>query len=153
MITTNVIATSVEVALQAHDGQVDKAGKPYIHHPLRLMAKMDDEISKAVAVLHDVIEDSDFTANDLIARGIPFDVVTRVEALSRRDGESYMQFIDRIAPDEITRKVKIADLKDNMDLSRLPEVTDVDTKRNARYQKALLRLERFDEQLSPSGSR
>lgn len=150
MTATNMIDIALAIATEAHAGQVDKAGKPYILHPLRLMAQMDDDLSKAVAVLHDVIEDCGITAHDLVAKGLPHSVVDRVVALSRKEGESYMQFIDRIAPDAITRKVKMADLKDNMDLSRLPQVTEEDTKRNAKYQKAWFRLERIaDNHPSP----
>jgi len=144
MKPARILDVAIAVAVRAHAGQVDKAGQPYISHPLRVMARMNDTISKAVAVLHDVIEDCGITAQDLAEAGLPEEVVSRVEILSRREGESYMQFIDRIAPDEVARKVKMEDLKDNMDLSRLPKVTESDLKRNAKYQKAWLRLDRFE---------
>lgn len=144
MKSARILDVAIAVAVRAHAGQVDKAGQPYIRHPLRVMARMNDTISKAVAVLHDVIEDCGITAQDLVEAGLPEEVVSRVEILSRREGESYMQFIDRIAPDPVARKVKMEDLKDNMDLSRLPQVSDSDVKRNAKYQKAWLRLDRFE---------
>ncbi len=132
-----MLEKAITVAAKAHDGQKDKAGQPYILHPLRVMMAMDDEVHMTVAVLHDVVEDSPMTADDLRDRGFPEDVVVAVDHLSRRDGEDYLDFVRRSAQNHIARKVKRADLMDNMDTSRISDVTDRDRERMGRYQMAL----------------
>ncbi len=86
---------SLEIAVKAHLGQKDKVGKAYILHPLRIMAKMEAEEEMAVALLHDVIEDSDFQAGDLLSEGIPETVVDAVECLTKREGEDYGVYLER----------------------------------------------------------
>ncbi|WP_199918273.1 GTP pyrophosphokinase [Pseudomonas veronii] len=137
-------AQLTEVALQraltAYAGKVDKGGKPYILHPLRLMARLSDPIGQCVAVLHDVIEDSDTTADDLRADGFPESVVTAVEALTRRRGESYEAFIERVSVNPLARKVKLLDIEDNLNLLRINKVTDNDLQRVAKYHRAWMLL-------------
>lgn len=113
---------AIEFAAAAHAGQTDKAGAPYITHPLRValgFIRAGDEERAIIAVLHDVIEDSDLTAGDLRREGFSQAIVDAVEALTRPDREPYRDFILRAAANELARPVKIADLKDNLNRTRL----------------------------------
>lgn len=136
----HLIERSLEIALKAHAGKQDRAGAPYILHPLRLMAQMKTDAARAAALLHDVIEDSPMTAADLLAAGIPVPVVDAVVALSRTEGESYAEFIDRVMANRLAVTVKMADIADNLDLLRLNALTDGDHARIARYHRAWKRL-------------
>ncbi|MDD2139743.1 GTP pyrophosphokinase [Pseudomonas putida] len=141
MSAPNLIDMGLEWALKAYSGKVDKGGKPYILHPLRLMSRLDDPISQLVALLHDVIEDSPITGDELRAAGFPESVVGTVEVLTRRSGETYEAFIDRIRTNPLARKVKLLDIEDNLNLLRLSAVTDKDLKRVAKYHRAWKRLD------------
>lgn len=132
----NLIDTALNIALRAHTGVVDKAGQPYVLHPIRIMLKMTTDLEKATALLHDVLEDSDFTADDLLAEGIPEPVVTAVLALTRQTDESYKEFVLRAKQHPIARKVKIADIEDNLNVLRIKELTSRDLARIAKYHKA-----------------
>ncbi len=101
------------MAALAHDGQTDKTGAPYIFHPLRVASTFSDEMLQVIAVLHDLVEDTDTKLSDLDAR-FPQAVVNAVEALTRRSEESYKEFIDRVARNPNARLVKIADIRDNL---------------------------------------
>ena len=131
-----MIEKAIEIAAQAHRGQVDKAGSPYILHVLRVMLRMTDQTDMVVGVLHDIIEDTSWTAVDLAAEGFPPEVVRVIQLLSRNKGESYEDFISRLAPDPLARRVKIADLEDNMDITRLKSISQDDWGRLERYQRA-----------------
>lgn len=141
-----------QIMRRAHYGQVDKAGKEYIWHPLIVAHNVhlyftkyldEDEymISICCAYLHDVIEDTNYTQEKLLNEGVPFEIVNRVQILTRREGESYMNFIRRCGNDKITRIVKMCDLKHNMDLTRLNKITDEDIQRIKKYHKAYKYLE------------
>jgi len=134
------IDRAITLSAEAHSGQVDKAGQPYILHPLRLMLKFQQTDEMVVAVLHDVVEDSNISLDDLIGYGFSVPVVEAIDCLSRRDGESYEKFIKRIAVNDLARKIKIEDLKDNMDLTRLHLVSDKDLARIEKYHSALRML-------------
>ncbi|WP_460046435.1 GTP pyrophosphokinase [Pseudomonas sp. S2_H01] len=136
----NIIDAAIALACRVHAGQVDKSGKPYILHPLRLMLKFDDQDAQVVSVLHDVVEDSDTTLEDLRALGISEDAIEAIDCLSKRPGEQYNDFISRIIPNELARKVKIADIEDNLDLTRLSTLSEKDLLRVAKYHQALRRL-------------
>lgn len=136
----HLIEVALQRALTAYAGKVDKGGKPYILHPLRLMARLSDPIGQCVAVLHDVIEDSDTTADDLRADGFPESVVTAVEVLTRRRGESYEAFIDRVHVHPLACKVKLLDIEDNLNILRINEVTQKDLQRIAKYHRAWMLL-------------
>lgn len=127
---------AIALAAEKHAGQFDKAGQPYILHPLRVMLSVVGESARIAAVLHDVVEDSDVTLDDLRTMGFSEDAVGAVALLTRRDGDTYEQFIERVAVDSIAREVKLADLADNSDLSRLTTVTDKDRARLERYRRA-----------------
>ncbi len=127
---------ALALAKRAHQGQTDKAGAPYILHPLRIMQRMDSEEAKIVAVLHDVVEDTSVTLEEIRALNFSETVVAAVDSLTRRAEESYEAFIERVKLNPLARKVKLADLKDNMDLQRLQHITDGDKQRWHRYAKA-----------------
>lgn len=112
-------ARARDVALVAHAGARDKAGKPYIDHPARVAAAVEGDAAKAVAWLHDVVEDTACTLDDLRAGGFGEAVVRGVDGMTRREGEAYLDFVRRAAADPVARRVKLADVRDNMDLSRL----------------------------------
>ncbi len=136
----DVLTRCVEIAAKAHAGQVDKAGRPYILHPLRLMMRMETPHEMMTAVLHDVIEDSDVRLDDLRSEGVPDEVLQALELLSRRDGQAYEQFITQIKPNALARKVKLADLADNMNLMRLENVGSKELERLAKYHRAFKEL-------------
>lgn len=128
-------------ALEKHRGQKDKAGAPYVLHPLRMMLSLKDEAAQIVALLHDVVEDCDVSLNDL--RGLGYDeaIVRGVEAMTKREGESYEDFILRCKANPIARRVKLADIADNMNLERIREITPQDWERYAKYRRARAVLE------------
>lgn len=128
---------AIALACEAHAGQVDKAGEAYILHPLRLMLAVEGEAARIAAVLHDVVEDSATTLDDLTAAGFAPEVVRAVGALTKREGEDYLDFVRRAAADPIARVVKRADLLDNLNLDRIPSPTEKDRARIQRYQAAL----------------
>lgn len=131
---------AIAIAAEAHAGQTDKAGQPYILHPLRVMGSVTSDQARIAAVLHDVVEDSDWTLEALASAGFDPAVIHAVDALTRRDGESYEHFVERAGIDPIAREVKLRDLDDNMDLRRLSQVTPGDLKRWNRYRDAKTRL-------------
>lgn len=124
---------AIAIAVRAHRGQTDKVGKPYILHPLRVMLRCDTEIEQIVAVLHDVLEDTSVTMDDLRAEGFEDGVLVPLDAVTMRKGESYESFIARAGSHPAARKVKIADIEDNMDIRRLPCITPKDAERLDRY--------------------
>jgi len=132
---------AIILATGAHRGQVDKAGELYILHPLRVMLELKDEAGRIAAVLHDVLEDTSITVDDLREGGYSEEVLRALDALTRREGESYPEFIERVAADPLARRVKLADLADNLDADRLPEMAEADRQRMARYRAAWERLE------------
>ena len=134
---------AIELAKQHHEGQTDKAGKLYIEHPLRVMNQVESEEEKIVAVLHDIVEDTEISLDDLRSEGFSEEVVSAVECLTKQDGENYDLYIERISFNPLAVKIKLADLEDNRDLTRLPEVTDKDLERIEKYDKALEKLTRL----------
>jgi guanosine-3',5'-bis(diphosphate) 3'-pyrophosphohydrolase len=136
----STLAKAVCIANAAHVGQFDKGGLPYIMHPMRVMEAVEGEDAKIVAVLHDVLEDTDVTADDLAHDGFSETIITALEALTRRPGESYAAFIRRVAQNPLATVVKIADMRDNSNLARIPNPTDKDRARVAKYQKHLAEL-------------
>jgi (p)ppGpp synthase/HD superfamily hydrolase len=131
---------AITLATQAHHGQTDKAGAPYILHPLRLMSQFQTLPEQMAAVLHDVVEDSDHTFEELRALGYPTDVLNALDCLTRRDTESYEEFIDRASKNPVARRVKLADLEDNLNICRLTQVTEKDHERLNRYLTARSKL-------------
>ena len=124
---------AISIASLAHEGQLDKGGEHYILHPLRVMMKFKDDRYKTVAVLHDVIKDTKITYQDLLDRGLDKELANVVLILTRRKKESYDEYLNRICFDEFAIKVKLADLEDNMDMSRIKNPTEKDFQRLAKY--------------------
>lgn len=127
---------AIQLAVKAHAGQVDKAGQVYILHPLRVMFAVEGETARMVAVLHDVVEDTEYTFADLRGMGFSDTVIEALDCLTRRDDETYMAFVERAAKHPIAKQVKLADIEDNMDIRRLPTVTEHDRSRLDRYRRA-----------------
>jgi (p)ppGpp synthase/HD superfamily hydrolase len=127
---------AILIAAQAHLGQRDKAGAPYILHPLRMMMRMESEPAMIAAVLHDVVEDSEWTLEQLRGEGFSEDVLQAVDCLTSREGETYDEFIARVRASAIARRVKIADLEDNMNVKRIGEITPKDLARIEKYHRA-----------------
>lgn len=138
-----LLEKALRVAVLSHAGQSQKDGRPYILHPLALVAAVSSPEAKMVAALHDVVEDTATTLDDLQREGFPEVVVAAVECLTHRDGEAYDAYIDRIAGNALAREVKLADLVDNMDVRRLPELRDRDLERLRKYHRAWKRLSRM----------
>jgi len=127
---------AVRLAVEAHYGQRDKNGQPYILHPLRVMFRLETEPERIVGVLHDVIEDTDYTPDDLRKLGYPEEILQGLDGVTRRKDESYEDFVLRSEANPISRRVKLADLEDNMDIRRMIGVAPKDMERLARYRKA-----------------
>ncbi|KAA8787100.1 HD domain-containing protein [Paenibacillus amylolyticus] len=136
------IELAISVALQAHKGQLDKGGHPYILHPLAVMNRVESMEEKIVAVLHDVIEDSEVTIEELRGLGFSEEILTAIQLLTRSTEDSYEEFIEKTTTNRVARNVKIADIKENMDISRIKNPTEEDVHRLEKYRKALERLER-----------
>lgn len=131
----STLEQAIALAARAHAGQKDKAGQPYILHPLRVMLRVDTECDRIAPVLHDVIEDTAVTSDDLRREGFTADIIDAVVALTKQDGEPYDALIRRAAGNPIARRVKLADREDNMDPSRLRHASDGD-ERLVRYRRA-----------------
>ncbi len=114
-----MLSKAIELAAHAHDGLNDKCGEPYILHPLRVMLACKDELSRICAVLHDVVEDTETTFDDLRNEGFSNEVIEIVDCLTKRSGEKYEDYIARVLTNEIAMQVKLADLNDNMDPNRI----------------------------------
>jgi (p)ppGpp synthase/HD superfamily hydrolase len=132
---------AIEIATEAHKGQYDKAGNDYIGHPLRVMEMGTTENEKIVGVLHDVVEDTDWTFEALAAEGFSEEVIAALRCVTKlSENENYDDFIDRVKKNPLAVAVKINDLSDNMDIRRLPYLSDKDIKRLKKYLKAYKRL-------------
>jgi (p)ppGpp synthase/HD superfamily hydrolase len=136
----SLLEQAITLAVRVHAGQKDRYGEPYILHPLRVMCRMTTDTERVAAVLHDVVEDSPLSLDDLHVQGFPRDVVEIVDHLTKREGESYEQLIGRAASHPVALRVKMADLEDNMDVRRLRCVTSADAERLERYRAAWHRL-------------
>lgn len=134
---------AIKLASIKHYGQKDKSNKPYIFHLLYVMNNVDDLNAKIAGVLHDILEDTDITRNDLLNYGFSEDIVIAVEILTKPKNQKYMEYIENIKCNNIARKVKLIDLKHNMDLTRLPEISNKDLKRNIKYLEAYKRLNEY----------
>lgn len=131
--TMSTLERAIAIAAQAHNGQVDKGGQPYILHPLRVLLRVEGASEQIAAVLHDVVEDSAFTLEHLAAEGFTADVLAALDALTKKPGESRVQAATRAAANPIARAVKLADNAENSDLSRIPNPTAKDHERLEEY--------------------
>jgi (p)ppGpp synthase/HD superfamily hydrolase len=145
----STLERAICIAASAHAGQVDKAGAPYILHVLRVMLAMSSEEERIVAVLHDVLEDTPWTVDGLRAEGFGDRIIDAIDGLTRRDGESYEEFIQRAAANAISRRVKLADLADNSDLSRVDAPSQDDRARVLKYERAIESLRQSMDRSTP----
>ncbi len=136
----STLERAIEIAARAHAGQVDKAGQPYILHPLRLMLAVSGTHERMAAVLHDVVEDTNVTLDNLKSEGFPMEVLEAVLTLTKTEGESRISAATRAAGNPIARAVKLADVRDNMDLSRIAKPTEKDFERMKEYEQVLALL-------------
>lgn len=143
-----LVAAALAIAQEAHTGQVDKAGRPYIEHPVRVAARLRQREpgatagEVAAALLHDVLEDTELTRADLLARGIPVDVIDDVDAVTKRDGEAPTKYFARVRARAGARSVKRADIEDNTDPARLAQLDEPTRARlTAKYERSLQLLE------------
>lgn len=141
MIYSEMIRQAMNLAYTAHEGQLDKSGYPYIAHPLHLAESMSDEASTIVALLHDVVEDTEVTFEEFENMGLGADIIAALKLLTHGKDIPYMSYINELKCNSLARKVKIADLKHNSDLTRLDTVTEKDIKRVEKYKEALIILE------------
>ena len=138
MIYRDLVKKAVYVAMDCHRWEMDKGGYPYIMHPMHLAEQMNDEDSTVVALLHDVVEDSDTTFEDLVRYGFTETQIEAIRALTHKEGQDYMDYIrQQVKPNPIAKKVKLADLAHNLDYSRLGTLTDKDLKRMEKYKTAM----------------
>ena len=128
---------AIAVASKVHAGQLDKAGQPYVLHPLRLMFRFQSDVEMIVAVLHDAVEDSNLALDDLKSLGFSDVVLKALDCLSKRAGETYEEFIERVSENDLAKKIKIEDIKDNLNLTRLNNIIDKDLTRVKKYHQAL----------------
>jgi (p)ppGpp synthase/HD superfamily hydrolase len=141
MAGTPDLEHAIRLAVTAdYKNPVDKAGRPYVLHVLRVMHRLTTDDEMIVGVLHDLIEDTPYTLDDLRRMGYPKHILDALDSVTRREGETYEQFVDRAAANPIGRRVKLADLEDNMDIRRLSEVSDRDVTRLRKYLRAWRRL-------------
>ena len=133
---------AIELAKIAHDGQVDKGGQPYIDHPLRVMNNVETIEEKIVGVLHDAVEDSDLTLEDLRLSGFSDPIVEAIDTITKREGEKRKDYLNRVMDNPIALKVKIADMTDNADISRIPNPTERDRERTRIYKKTIIKLQK-----------
>ena len=133
---------AIVLAVQAHHGQVypTPGGEPFIRHPLRVMLQVEADIERIVAVLHDLVEDTPYTLDDVRRLGYPNEAIEALDRLTRREGEAYEEYIGRIASHPIARRVKLADLTDNLANSRRLEANVENHERIERYERARERL-------------
>lgn len=132
----DLLSKALNIATKAHDWQTDKAGAPYIFHPIRVANRCSSDEERIVALLHDTIEDTDVTPDNLLSDGFPRSIVDAILSVTRNDDESYDDFIKRARLNSIGRQVKLHDLEDNMDITRLNELTEKDIVRLNKYLRA-----------------
>lgn len=133
----STLGEAIRIAAEAHGNTLDREGQPYILHPIRVMMQQTSETARIVAVLHDVVEDTDVTFDDLRSAGFSEEVLEPLQLITHDDDSSYEDYLQRLSHHPIARKVKIADLKDNINPLRLDKITDYDVERMRKYHRAL----------------
>ncbi len=137
MIYTSLTKKALKLCFEAHKEQVDKSGMPYVFHPFHLAEQMTDEATTVVALLHDVVEDTDITFEDLEKQGFSDEIITPLKLLKHDKNIPYMEYVGEIKKNKIATAVKLADLKHNSDLTRLSVVDEKALKRKEKYEKAI----------------
>ena len=140
MIYTDETKKALKLCFEAHKNQVDKSGMPYVFHPFHVAEQMTDEATTIVALLHDVVEDTDYTLEDLAAEGFGKDLLEAVALMTHEDDVPYLDYVAKLKDNPIARAVKLADLAHNSDLSRIGEVDDETKQRLEKYKKAIALL-------------
>lgn len=140
MIYTDLTKKALKLCFEAHKAQYDKSGMPYVFHPFHLAEQMATEETTVVALLHDLVEDTDYTIADLTEMGFPKAITDAIQLMTHGEGVDYFAYVAAIKENPIAKAVKIADLTHNSDLSRLDEVTEKALNRREKYQKALKML-------------
>ncbi len=142
MIYTSLTKKALKLCFEAHKEQVDKSGMPYVFHPFHLAEQMTDEATTVVALLHDVVEDTDITFNDLEEKqGFSDEIINALKLLTHDKSVPYMDYVAEIKKNTIATKVKLADLKHNSDITRLSVVDEKALERKTKYEKAIKFLE------------
>lgn len=144
MIYTPMTKKALKLCFEAHKDQLDKSGMPYVFHPFHLAEQMTDEKTTIVALLHDVVEDTDYTQDDLRGMGFPEDVLEAIALMTHADGVPYMEYVAAIKTNPIAKAVKLADLKHNSDMTRLEQITSWDEARAEKYRNAMALLQAAD---------
>ncbi len=137
MIYTDLTKKAMKIAFEAHKEQKDKSGLPYIYHPIHLAEQMEDEVTTCVALLHDVVEDTEITFEDLIKEGFTDEIISALKLMTHDDSVPYMDYVAMLKYNPIARTVKLADLRHNSDPTRLDVIDEKAQKRNEKYQKAI----------------
>lgn len=140
MIYTDMTKKAMKLCFEAHKDQVDKSGMPYVFHPFHLAEQMHDEKTTIVALLHDVIEDTDYTFEDLRAAGFDNEIIEALKLMTHDDSVPYMEYVTAIKSNPIASAVKLADLEHNSDLSRLDVIDEKALKRKEKYTTAIALL-------------
>ncbi len=130
-----MLEKAIEIAVEAHRGQIDKAGKEYILHPMRVMIRGRNDTEMIVGILHDVVEDTPITIDMLRLEGFSEDILAALECVTKRRGESYGTFIDRVLTNPLATQIKLYDMEDNMNRDRIPYPTPKDEARFRKYEK------------------
>ena len=141
MIYTPMTKKALKLCFTAHKDQIDKSDMPYVFHPFHLAEQMQDEETTIVALLHDVVEDTDYTLDDLRAMGFSEEILAAISLMTHAEGVPYMDYVAAIKPNRIARVVKLADLRHNSDMTRLAVVTPRDEERAQKYRRAIAFLE------------
>ena len=141
MIYTKLTKKALKLCFEKHKDQVDKTGLPYVFHPFHLAEQMDDEVSTICALLHDVVEDTNTTFEDLENLGFPKEVIDVLKLLTHSENVPYMDYVKNLSHHKTAVKVKMADLKHNSDLTRLDVIDEYAVKRSEKYKEALAYLE------------
>lgn len=141
MIYTALTKQALKLCFEAHRDQIDKSGMPYVFHPFHLAEQMDTEESTIVALLHDIVEDTDYTLQDLKALGFPSNVIDALALMTHDPKVPYMEYVKGISANPLATKVKLADLQHNSDLSRLDSVDEKALSRVKKYAAAIELLE------------
>jgi (p)ppGpp synthase/HD superfamily hydrolase len=144
MIYTPLTKKALRLCFDSHKDQVDKTGLPYVFHPFHLAEQMDDEYGTVVALLHDVVEDTDTTLRDLSAMGYPEEVIDALALLTHAEGVPYMDYVKKIKTNDVAKAVKLADLRHNSDMTRLDSTTPKDILRCEKYKSAIELLEKSE---------
>ena len=147
MIYTEMTKKALKLCFEAHKDQVDKSGMPYVFHPFHLAEQMETEDTVITALLHDVVEDTDYTIDDLQEMGFSENVISALKLLTPDPGISYMDYVKKIKENPVAKTVKLKDLAHNSDLTRLDSVDDKARKRVKKYQRAIALLNGEDDEL------